>query len=190
MLRLTDPTRIGPALGEIRDLLGIGRRETARRMAAITGRSITSLNAQLWTWDVGSDGDKNGRRPTLEKIGPYLDALGFDLALIEKAEPGAPRTWPRLDDPPGDVVSVDTVKQGTFNRADNGTRWYGKGWEEGVTWAQLLRWGPVTEIKEEKMAEKVTCTYPNCGHDRSAHSRNGCGICSCKVTYMDLSPRK
>jgi hypothetical protein len=80
MIRLTDPTRIGPALAEVRMLLGIGRRQLARTIAAKTGRTETSVNAQLWTWDVGT------RHPDLTSLPVLLDALGYDLALIPRED--------------------------------------------------------------------------------------------------------
>jgi hypothetical protein len=80
MIRLTDPERIGPALAEIRNMLGLGRRQVARHIAHITGRTETSINAQLWTWDVGR------RHPDLASLGPLLDALGYDLALIPRED--------------------------------------------------------------------------------------------------------
>jgi hypothetical protein len=80
MIRLTDPTRIGPALGNIREMLGIGRRELARAIAAKTGRSATSVNAQLWQWDKGR------HAPDLSSLALQLDILGYDLALIPKAD--------------------------------------------------------------------------------------------------------
>lgn len=80
MIRLTDPTRIGPALCEVRELQLMSRRQLARKLAETTGRSETSLNAQLWTWDVGT------RKPDLASLGPVLDALGYDLALIPRED--------------------------------------------------------------------------------------------------------
>jgi DNA-binding XRE family transcriptional regulator len=80
MIRLTDPTRIGPALAEVRGLLGITRRQLSRDIAAKTGRTETSVNAQLWTWDVGR------RHPDLASLPLVLDALGYDLALIPRED--------------------------------------------------------------------------------------------------------
>jgi hypothetical protein len=80
VIRLTDPTRIGPALAELRDLLGISRREVARQMATATGRSETSLNAQIWTWDVSR------AKPDLVSLIPYLQVLGVELLLDFKQD--------------------------------------------------------------------------------------------------------
>lgn len=84
MIILTDPTRVGPALAEVRQLQGMGRRECARQIAEITGRTETSVNSQLWTWDVGQ------ATPDLASLGPYLAVLGMTLALdyVEDEEPG------------------------------------------------------------------------------------------------------
>lgn len=80
MIRLPDPTRIGPALAEIRGLQMVTRRQLAREISRITGRSETSVNAQLWTWDVGT------RRPELTSLAVLLPALGYDLALVERED--------------------------------------------------------------------------------------------------------
>lgn len=80
MIRLTDPTAIGPALGEIRGLHGTTRRQLARAIAARTGRSQTSVNAQLWTWDSGRTA------PDLASVAVVLDELGYDLALIPRKD--------------------------------------------------------------------------------------------------------
>jgi transcriptional regulator with XRE-family HTH domain len=77
---LPDPTRIGPALAEIRELQGMSRRQLARAIAAKTGRSETSVNAQLWFWDTGRT------EPNLSSIGTLLDILGYRLALDPREE--------------------------------------------------------------------------------------------------------
>lgn len=47
--------------------------------------------------------------------------------------------------------------------------------------------GPgIADPDELRAAEEIIC---ECEHPRRSHSRNGCGECSCPVTYMDLSPR-
>jgi hypothetical protein len=79
-VRLTDPTRIGPALGDIRVMLGIPRRALARTLANATCRNVSSLNAQLWQWDKGH------HMPDLASLPAYLDALGYDLALVPKED--------------------------------------------------------------------------------------------------------
>lgn len=75
MIRIVDPTRLGQALGQVRELAGISRRACARTLAEITGRTETSVNSQLWTWDTG------GNQPDLKSLGPYLKAIGVALAL-------------------------------------------------------------------------------------------------------------
>jgi transcriptional regulator with XRE-family HTH domain len=80
MIRLTDPARIGPALAQIRALLGISRREMARTVATRTGRSVTSVNSQMWGWDNGI------HAPDLASLPLLLDLLGYDLALIPQED--------------------------------------------------------------------------------------------------------
>lgn len=80
MIRLADPTRIGPALAEVRQLLGIGRRQMARALATKTGRSETSINAQLWGWDNGV------HAPDLASVPLILEYLGYDLALVPRED--------------------------------------------------------------------------------------------------------
>jgi len=144
MIRLTDLGNIGPALYEIREMLGISRREAARRIAEITGRTETSVNAQVWEWD------RNKRRPDLYSMRFLLDVLDMDLALVDRIDPDAPRTWPRLLDPPDEVAKVRTAHTVWTRMGEGGHYWSAKGWEDGVSWAQVLRWGPVEEVKDEE----------------------------------------
>jgi len=142
MFRLTDPGRIGQALCEIREMMGIPRREVARQIAEKTGRTETSCNAQVWEWDRGK------RRPDLASLPLLLDVLGQELALVDKVDPGAPRSWPRLLDPPDDVKKVVSETGTVWTRMqDGGHYWTSPGYPNGVTWAQVLRWGPVKEMK-------------------------------------------
>lgn len=61
-----------------------------------------------------------------------------------------PRTWPRLTDPPPDVRKVKTRTGTLWTRmGEEGHYWSAVGWESGVSWSQVLRWGPVTEVEEE-----------------------------------------
>jgi transcriptional regulator with XRE-family HTH domain len=80
MIRLTDLGKIGPALFEIREMLGISRREAARRIAELTGRTEISVNAQVWEWD------RNRRRPDLKSMRYLLDVLDMDVALVPRSE--------------------------------------------------------------------------------------------------------
>lgn len=124
-------------------MLGIPRREAARRIAAATGRPITSVNAQVWEWDVGR------RTPDLRSLRSILDVIDYDLALVEKHDPDAPREWPRLNDPPTDVQHVRSMTGTLWTRmAVDGHYWSAPGWDDGVSWAQVLRWGPITEVKD------------------------------------------
>lgn len=148
MIRLPDATRIGPALAEIRGMLGISRRAAARQIAEMTGRNETSVNAQLYSWEV-EPGTRYHRQPDLASLVPYLDVIEFDLALTERTD--GKRRWPRLLDPPDDVQRVISETGTVWTRMGAGGHyWSAKGWENGVSWAQVLRWGPVTEhIPEE-----------------------------------------
>jgi hypothetical protein len=126
VIRLTDPTRIGPALAEVRELQMTTRRQIARQLAEVTGRSETSLNAQLWTWDVGT------RKPDLASLGTYLAALGYDLALIprEDAEP-QPReaethSWRHFNAEQADSYWIRCTLQGPHDEhedANTGLTW-------------------------------------------------------------------
>jgi hypothetical protein len=76
MIRVADPAKLGPALAQIRNLLGIPRHRLAVQIAAVTGRSVQGVTNQLLEWDNGTNG------PNVRSLGPVLDALGYDLALI------------------------------------------------------------------------------------------------------------
>jgi hypothetical protein len=79
LIRIEDPSQLGPALGEIRKMLGISRLAFAREIAEATGRSVAGVVNQLQAWDDGTNS------PTARAIGPVLDALGYDLVLLPKA---------------------------------------------------------------------------------------------------------
>lgn len=86
MMRLADVTRMGPALAQMRGMLGMSRREAARQIADMTGRSETSVNAQLYSWEC-EPGTRYHRQPDLASLVPYLLVLGLDVCLdftIEK----------------------------------------------------------------------------------------------------------
>jgi hypothetical protein len=80
LIRIEDPSRLGQALGEIRKMLGIPRLALAREIAAATGRSIHGVECQLKAWDGGINS------PTASALGPYLEALGYDLALVPRGD--------------------------------------------------------------------------------------------------------
>lgn len=61
--------------------------------------------------------------------------------------PSKPRTWPRLIDPPPDVTKVRSDSNTVWTRMDD-YYWTAPGWPHGVNWAQVLRWGPVTEMSD------------------------------------------
>jgi transcriptional regulator with XRE-family HTH domain len=68
-----DPAAIGPALGEIRRLLGLSQRGLA---------SDAGLHSsQLSHWEAGQ------RTPDLASLVKLAHALGYDLALIPRSEP-------------------------------------------------------------------------------------------------------
>lgn len=60
------------------------------------------------------------------------------------------RTWPRLTDPPDSVKAVRQTggNRTVWTRMDE-YYWNTRGWENGVSWAQVLRWGEVEDITEE-----------------------------------------
>jgi hypothetical protein len=80
MIRIADPTKIGPALAQIRELLGYTRVTLAQEIAAATGRNAKSITNQLGEWD------RLENCPTVRTLGPALDALGYDLALVPRED--------------------------------------------------------------------------------------------------------
>lgn len=85
MIRLPDPTAIGKALADIRTMQGMSRREAARQIAAKTGRTETSVNAQIYSWE-SEPGTRYHRQPDLASLVPYFEVLGIDLLLDFKIE--------------------------------------------------------------------------------------------------------
>lgn len=67
------------------------------------------------------------------------------------SEDAHPRVWQRLPtNPPSGVRRVRTSDDSIFERMDEtGYYWSAPGWEAGVSWTQLLHWGPVTEVIDE-----------------------------------------
>jgi len=84
MIRVSDPKRLGRSLAEVRALLGMSRHGCAREIAALTGRTETSVHAQLWTWDVGRI------EPSLSSLSAYLKVLGVRLVLDFEEEGSGP----------------------------------------------------------------------------------------------------
>lgn len=80
MIRIADPSKLGLALRDIRTLLGYNRRELARTIAEATGRHEGGVYRQIQEWDVGH------HSPTSRALGPVLDALGYDLALVPRED--------------------------------------------------------------------------------------------------------
>jgi transcriptional regulator with XRE-family HTH domain len=76
MIRVADPAALGPALAEVRKLLGYSRIDIARRIAKATGRAEKNVNVQLWTWESGTHNINTTSLPD------WLEALGLDLALV------------------------------------------------------------------------------------------------------------
>lgn len=71
MIRI-DPTAIGPAIGDLRRLLGIQQRD----LAADAGL----FPSQLSYWERGL------RTPDLKSLVKLAHALGYDLALIPRED--------------------------------------------------------------------------------------------------------
>jgi transcriptional regulator with XRE-family HTH domain len=80
MIRITDPGKLGPALCQVRQLLGLSRYELARQISARTGRSHIGIVNQIQQWDSGT------HAPVASSLGPVLDALGYDLALVPRGD--------------------------------------------------------------------------------------------------------
>ena len=96
MIRIADPSNLGTALRDIRHLLGYNRREIARTIAEATGRHEGGIYRQIQEWDVGH------HSPTARALGPILDALDYDLALVPKLQPGETELARRA---PGDTAA-------------------------------------------------------------------------------------
>jgi len=83
MIRVSDPAKLGPSIAQIRNLLGISRYALAQQIAETTGRPLQSCVNQLLEWDNGAN------TPNARSLGPVLDALGYDLALIPREDTDA-----------------------------------------------------------------------------------------------------
>lgn len=57
--------------------------------------------------------------------------------------------WERLSDPPDRVKAVRLIPSGGIARRLDHRYWQLTGWPNGVDWAQVLRWGPVEEVKDD-----------------------------------------
>lgn len=79
MIRI-DPADAGDAVVAARQLAELSRRKLARNIADATGRSRESVCNQLAGWELGQVS------PTLASLGPLLDALGYDLALVPRKD--------------------------------------------------------------------------------------------------------
>ena len=77
MIRIDDATRIGPALAQVRNLLGYSRQELATHIAEVTGRNPKSVANQIAEWD------RLENSPTVSKLGPLLDALPPPLEPLD-----------------------------------------------------------------------------------------------------------
>jgi transcriptional regulator with XRE-family HTH domain len=80
MIRISDPAKLAPALKQLRDLFGISRYALACQIADATGRPKQSVINQILEWDNGTNS------PNVRSLGPVLDALGYDLALIDRED--------------------------------------------------------------------------------------------------------
>jgi transcriptional regulator with XRE-family HTH domain len=80
MIRIDDATCIGPALAQVRNLLGYSRQDLAAEIAEATGRNPKSIANQLAEWD------RLENSPTVRTLGPLLDALGYQLALVPRED--------------------------------------------------------------------------------------------------------
>lgn len=72
MIRFADPNRIGPALGDIRKLLGL----TQVALAADAGL----WPSQISQWEAGQT------HPDLVSLAKLAAGLGYDLALIPRED--------------------------------------------------------------------------------------------------------
>lgn len=96
MIRIADPTKLGPALEELRTMLGISRRALARAVAERTYRDTDSVNSQIWAWE------RSGRSPHAGSLAALLAELGWGLAFVPLIEtaPARPLSGPVAAEPP------------------------------------------------------------------------------------------
>lgn len=80
MIRIANASKLGPALADVRNMLGLSRPDHARLIVAINGRSLKGTINQLHDWDKGINA------PGGRALGPALQALGYDLALVPREE--------------------------------------------------------------------------------------------------------
>lgn len=79
-IRIGDPARLGPALAEVRMLLGVSRYALAQQVAADTGRDPKTVENRVGQME------RAEVSPLVRHLGPVLDVLGYDLALIPREE--------------------------------------------------------------------------------------------------------
>ena len=100
MIRIADPTKIGPALEELRTMLGVSRRSLARAVGNATHRDTDSVNSQIWAWE------RSGRSPHSGSLAAVLDELGWGLAFVplDTDAPSAPAVTPQTAENGSGVV--------------------------------------------------------------------------------------
>jgi transcriptional regulator with XRE-family HTH domain len=74
MIRLDDPDFLGPALKLMRQTTGLSQQAAAK--------AASSSQSHVNDWEQGA------RRPSVAGLIRLADALGYDLALIPRAETG------------------------------------------------------------------------------------------------------
>lgn len=79
-LRIVDPATTGRALAALRQRQGLTRHGLAALVAKATGRRTQTVVSQLEAWEGGE------KAPKTSSLGPYLEALGFDLAFLPRKE--------------------------------------------------------------------------------------------------------
>lgn len=121
MIRIDDPSQVGPAVEALRTMLGLPRRELARAIARRTGRMPDSVNTQLWQWERGGS-------PNPASLGPALAELGWQLALvpvIETAPEVAPESTLAAEHPSPGVLGCtggSEIESGASEAWPNGVR--------------------------------------------------------------------
>lgn len=80
VIRIANPAKLGAALAQIRNLIGYSRTDLGRAVEAATGRDMSGVIKQVQQWDNGK------HSPNAASLGPVLDALGYDLALIPRED--------------------------------------------------------------------------------------------------------
>lgn len=170
MIRIDDPANLGAALLQLRTMLQLGRRELSRDIAALTGRDARAVNSQLWGWENGD------YAPNPTSMGPLLEALGWQLALVPVIET-APGEAPGSTESAEQASGVDGEGRGDSRAA--GTR---SGGESTNSCASNQPWRCTK-------ADCPGCFNPHCWAEDEKTCRT-CGVKPRTATASDEDQRR